>query len=198
MGQQRARGIVPFVETKCFEYCPGLKDKKDELLVFAKQSPNKLLTSEELAWSCLLVAINISDVKMFLSKWKTSKRLTNLLDSVMYYYTKRLTKSWSAKELYQAGVDVISLVEETREFFGLTNEVKQCLTAYEKLPIKSIADLAVSGRDVLAYLEKKPGPWLGDTLKHAEYQVVEGYWQNDKKYLLEKIKEREGATYDEL
>lgn len=198
MGQQRARGIVPFVETKCFEYCPGLKDKKDELLVFAQQSPNKLLTSEELAWSCLLVAINISDVKMFLSKWKTSKRLTNLLDSVMYYYTKRLTKSWSAKELYQAGVDVISLVEETREFFGLTNEVKQCLTAYEKLPIKSIADLAVSGRDVLAYLEKKPGPWLGDTLKHAEYQVVEGYWQNDKKYLLEKIKEREGGTCDEL
>ena len=192
MGAERKRGIIPFVETNCFICCPGFSHKKELLVSFANQNPEMLLTSEELAWSCLLIAIEEKHAKTLLGKWKASKRLSNLVEKVIDCYNERLTSKWSAKEMYQAGIEVISLVEQVRDFFGLENNEDELIKAYNQLPIKSMADLKVSGRDILAYMDKKPGPWLGRVLKQTEKHVVEGQWKNDKEVLLEKIKEMVG------
>lgn len=192
MGAERKRGIIPFVETNCFICCPGFSHKKELLVSFANQNPEMLLTSEELAWSCLLIAIGEKHTKTLLGKWKASKRLSNLVEKVIDCYNERLTSQWSAKEMYQAGIEVISLVEQVRDFFGLENNEDELIKAYNRLPIKSMADLKVSGRDILAYMDKKPGPWLGRVLKQTEKHVVEGQWKNDKEVLLEKIKEMVG------
>lgn len=196
MGAERKRGIMPFIETNCFACCPGFGHKKELLVAFANQNPEMLLTSEELAWSCLLIAIEEKRVKTLLGEWKASKRLSNLVEKVIDCYDERLTSQWSAKEMYQAGVEVISLVEQVREFFGFENNQEELIKAYNHLPIKSMADLKVSGRDVLTYTDKKPGPWLGDALKQAEEHVVDGKWENDKEVLLEKIKEMVGERDD--
>lgn len=190
MGAHRKKGLRPFIETNCYKCCPKLSNKKDELMRFSDVNPTMILTSEELAWSCLLISLKETSVRSFLTKWKASKRLSTVVSQVVMYYNQRLEKEWDEQSLYDAGVEVISLVEQTRLFFGLPNDETMYLEKYHQLPIKSIADLSISGRDILSFIDKKPGPWLGEILMFSEKQVLNGYWKNEKDFLLEKIKEK--------
>ncbi|UNM90272.1 CCA tRNA nucleotidyltransferase [Vagococcus sp. CY52-2] len=189
MGSHRKKGLRPFVETNCYKCCPELSNKKDELMSFSDVTPTMLLTSEELAWSCLLIALKETKIKSFFTKWKASKHLSNVVSQVVTYYNHRLEKDWDAQSLYDAGVEVISLVEQARAFFSLSNDETLYLETYDQLPIKSMTDLSISGRDILSFTNKKPGPWLGNVLSFSEKQVLNGHWENDKATLLKNINE---------
>jgi tRNA nucleotidyltransferase (CCA-adding enzyme) len=47
-----------------------------------------------------------------------------------------------------------------------------------------LQDLAISGHDLLAYFDKKPGKWMKEILTLCEQAVVEQVIPNEKKELL--------------
>ena len=191
MGTNREKGLNPFITTKCYLCCPGLEDKKDELIEFSTLNLTQQIKSEELALTILLVAIKEKNVKKFLTPWKLSKRLSHLVENAVSLYNKRLTNEWTPQMLYDAGEEVVSLVENTRAFFNIPSDEAKYVDLYHQLPIHKISDLAVSGSDVIQHLNKKPGPWLGDVLKETERNVISGTWENTKEILLDKIEKVE-------
>lgn len=54
-----------------------------------------------------------------------------------------------------------------------------------EMPIRTLAELAVSGHEVTAALEKRPGPWLGVLLNQLLLDVAAGDLANDNQLLLQ-------------
>lgn len=54
-----------------------------------------------------------------------------------------------------------------------------------EMPIRILAELAVSGHEVTAALEKRPGPWLGVLLNQLLLAVAAGDLANDNQLLLQ-------------
>jgi tRNA nucleotidyltransferase (CCA-adding enzyme) len=52
------------------------------------------------------------------------------------------------------------------------------------LPLRSLAELAVTGKELSEALEKRPGPWLGELLQRLLQVVAAGDLLNDKQLLL--------------
>ncbi|MMZ69749.1 CCA-adding enzyme [compost metagenome] len=51
-----------------------------------------------------------------------------------------------------------------------------------------ISDLAASGGDVISYLGRKGGPWLGELMKNLVWSVACGDLPNEKESILEYAK----------
>jgi len=67
-------------------------------------------------------------------------------------------------------------------------EFKKRLIEVQKQPF-AIRDLKISGNDVMKVLKIKPGPKVGEILQRLFDDVVEKKIENDRKKLLNKIKE---------
>ncbi|WP_405116994.1 hypothetical protein MHH28_10565 [Paenibacillus sp. FSL K6-1217] len=65
----------------------------------------------------------------------------------------------------------------------LTTSLLRSWTA--EMPIRTLAELAVSGHEVTAVLEKRPGPWLGVLLHRLLQAVAAGDIANDTQLLLQ-------------
>ncbi|MNE29693.1 CCA-adding enzyme [compost metagenome] len=56
------------------------------------------------------------------------------------------------------------------------------------MPLSSLAELAVTGKELSAVLDKRPGPWLGELLQRLLHAVAAGDLLNDKQLLLQEAK----------
>ncbi|QSF43165.1 CCA tRNA nucleotidyltransferase [Paenibacillus tianjinensis] len=56
------------------------------------------------------------------------------------------------------------------------------------MPLSSLAELAVTGKELSAALDKRPGPWLGELLQRLLHAVAAGDIPNDKQLLLQEAK----------
>lgn len=61
---------------------------------------------------------------------------------------------------------------------------------WNKMPVKSLAELAVNGNDLLKCIQVKAGPWVRETLQHLLVCVALGELPNEKQVLL-----REGCQF---
>ena len=68
---------------------------------------------------------------------------------------------------------------------ALTGRRDEWIPKKADLPINSISDLAINGRDLMEWTGKKPGPWLKVVLGEIERRIVFGKLENAK----DKIKE---------
>lgn len=184
MGIDRGKGISLFVETDCYRSCPGMQNKREELLLFSKISPSIKISTEEMSWLCAMISLNVTDVASFLKPWKTSNKILTTLKRSMDIYTRRLNMDWTPEMLYVSGEEVITLVEDTLLFFGYESDKISALERYRKLPIHSSKDLKVNGSDVIKFLGKQPGPWLGSVLNKLVDNVLDGSINNSRDDLL--------------
>jgi len=65
---------------------------------------------------------------------------------------------------------------------------------YATMPVHSLKDLAVDGRDLLEAIGRPPGPWVGRLLRELLTRVACGELPNDKERLLEYARERGDGT----
>ncbi len=95
-------------------------------------------------------------------------------------------------DLYTYDEQIVSIVQSWRAYDGehhLTLEEIQKLQ--KELPIRSKKNLAMTGRDVMTFLGRKGGPWLGELLDEMERAIVEGNVENDAEQLKEWIRRRD-------
>ncbi|WP_203332793.1 CCA tRNA nucleotidyltransferase [Planococcus beigongshangi] len=88
-------------------------------------------------------------------------------------------ESWDAGTFYRHTVRQLELAARLKRIHGDWAQIKS------ELPVQSKSDLAVNGRDLMRWTDRKSGPWLKDAIAAAEQLVVYGRLANDK----EKIKE---------
>lgn len=186
----RNKGLEIFIETDCFRYCPGLENYELGLRQLLLISDDCLFETEEIAWLVLSYLLEIESIKPFLKLWKTSNKLMNHVENCLLQLRRRERMNWTLSALYESGPDVIRDVETARNILGKSSEQAEALEKYQSLSIKSIRDLAVTGKDIMFELERKPGPWLGEILKELELAVVLGNLNNEKELLLLEAKKR--------
>jgi tRNA nucleotidyltransferase (CCA-adding enzyme) len=185
LGKYRRQGLQMFVETECYSYCPKLRAYGESLLRFAELTDQQI-NKEIHAWVLLIDQLGLSnkEIRPFMKAWKCSNDSIRTTQAVFMGLQFRKTQAFTKPLLYVLGEEEAILTEELLPYFGLENDITAVKEAYRQLVIHSLQDLAISGHDLLAYFDKKPGKWMKEILTLCEQAVVEQVIPNEKKELL--------------
>ncbi|CAK21342.1 CCA tRNA nucleotidyltransferase [Listeria welshimeri] len=175
------RAINVLLKVEMETYLPGLKGEKSALIPFASWEWDKR-TTENVIWLGLAVAVKKANVTSFLKAWKLPNKTIQLVNQA-YQYALNGKEYWQKEELYYAGKEVFSLVNEINVIRGQENKQNELDQLYETLPIHSKKDLAITGGDLLEWADKSAGPWIKDTLDKVESAVLSQAINNDKKHI---------------
>lgn len=190
LGKNRQRGLRPFIETECYQSCPGLKNKLTGLLAFSAL-PNHRIEEERQAWSLLLreLLIPVSDTRNFLKDWKLSNHLIHEVTELSYGLEQRLNGDWQLEDLFRLGLDKALAIEKLLIFYNQEGNIEETEKKFSALPITDRKELMITGNDVLAVIDKRPGKWLGQLIDQLEAAVINGEVVNEPQELLAFAKE---------
>ncbi|MGX4766352.1 CCA tRNA nucleotidyltransferase [Bacillus mojavensis] len=189
LGKASREAIQMLVHTGLYKELPGFYHKRENLLT-ASEFPFSFLTSREELWAALLIdlQIELKDAMFFLKAWKlpgkVMKEAAHIADT--------FGQSLDAMSMYKAGEKAllsavkISMLRQTKQLNG--ERLKEVREAYQSLPIKSLKDLAITGRDLLALRNQPAGKWVSEELQRIEQAVVTGKLSNQKKHIEEWLK----------
>lgn len=186
----------PYVQTSMhyFEKIDGLK----YLPIFDQ--------SEQLRKSCIKIAkpfIHFAEAiayfhyiydKITIVQWIKDWRLSNdtknsalRLYETFRQYERDGINDWIVYRLRRDEIDsFVSLVNRIYPHERMTRSTIDRMRA--NLPIRSLDDLSITGRDIIAqFPDKKRGRWIKDLLMQIEYNVVMKKLRNDKKAIKEWI-----------
>ncbi|EOL44324.1 CCA tRNA nucleotidyltransferase [Enterococcus caccae] len=185
LGKNRRAALLPFVETECYQYCPGLKQYGEALLNFL-DLPNRQLETDNQAWTLLLHSIGLkeNELRPFLKSWKQSNQMIHEVQLLVFGLNKRLQGDWQVMDLFNLGLDAVLSVENLLYYYDQKSKLEEAKERYSSLPIHNRKQLAITGNDLLDYFNKKPGKWLGDMIEMLETAVVNGQIANDKELLI--------------
>ncbi|MEJ8544832.1 CCA tRNA nucleotidyltransferase [Brevibacillus borstelensis] len=151
-------------------------------------------------WALLMYAAGFlpEEAREVCNELRLSKRETEAVCSFIQYVAL-LQPKWDEP----SGVDWRPLLLQTGLPFCLelatllqavwkdnpARDLKQSLEAtYEQMPVKSMQELAVSGKDLYTLLGKKPGQWVHQILQHLWEQTAFYGLANTPEALLEEAK----------
>lgn len=190
LGKNRQKGLTSFIETECYQSCPGLKERLAGLLAFS-ELPNRRIEEERQAWTLLLKELNIaiSDMRDFLKRWKLSNHLIHEVAELSFGLEQRLAGEWQAQELFRLGLEQSLSVEKIMPFYGREADCEATERAFCELPITERKQLRITGNDLLAEIDRQPGKWLGELIDRLETAVINKEVVNDREQLLAFSKE---------
>jgi tRNA nucleotidyltransferase (CCA-adding enzyme) len=188
VGSHWHKAMKILLEAGLHDYLPGLKNRKQQLEKLLGYDSHQLNHLE--MWSLLIYCIELSEsqIESFLRNWRLPVKEIKDIRHILFFLSKRLRDVWSVYNLYIAGKDTIQSVEKLNVVInGIEESVSfhEWIAEYDRLPIKQRSDLAVTGNDLMDWLQLDPGPWLKETLLKIEIAILEGKLTNDKS----KIKE---------
>jgi len=189
-GNDRSKGIRAMIQTKLYEFCPGISSAKHALIFLVNGT--KQLKNERQSWALLIHYMlylhpkpEDYSISHFLKNWKSSNKViqdvTTLVDGVQYRLENDVLSSW---KVFQLGEELALEVEELMEHIGGDKKTQETKAVYESLPVKQRSELAITGNDVLNRINKTPGKWLGEIMDQMLFDVVENKVGNSKDELL--------------
>lgn len=184
LGKKRNRGLQAFIDTQCFLYCPELQDKQEGLAKLVAL-PAEQLSEEVLVWLLTVHCLELQqqEIKPFLTSWKNSNHMIKQVSLLHSGLAFRLTQDWSNQWLYDLGAENIQLLETALPYFNEKSKLAEALNRYEKLPIHKIQDIQLTGKDLLALIGQRPGPWVGQILTVIQQQLLAGEASNQPEEL---------------
>ena len=81
-----------------------------------------------------------------------------------------------------SSLKITQLKHERRIFF---DELEAAKRSYDALPIKQLQDLAVSGKDLMAFRQKASGKWIAEELASVKKAVLQNQLENRKEAIEE-------------
>lgn len=199
LGQNRKGGIKFFVETRLYHMCPGMPNKQDELIDLAL-FPLRFRTSLS-AWTVLLYFLRIheEEVEGFLRGWKLSNKEILQIKKAYKALKMRMNDFWDYHLLFETGISIALEIEELITGFGLSNDVNRLLALDKTMPIHSLQDMAIDGKEVMAILgTKRGGPFLGLILSDVKNRILSQRLTNDKEVIKTFIVKRRFIYLDEI
>lgn len=185
LGANRNRGLKAFLETECYQYCPGLRDRGEAILNFI-DLPNQPIETEAQAWTLFVYSLNLENqaIRPFLKAWKLSNQGIHDVVTLVSGLQFRLVNQWTPLMLYKLGLEAALSVEKLLFYYQQKGKLEAVSQQFLALPIHDRHQLAVTGNDLLSYFQEKPGKWLGDMIVFLEEAVINGLVANQKKALL--------------
>lgn len=191
LGKYPAFGLQAFIETRLFEYTPGLKMKETALYHMQELLKNKELSNVTVAWTLLVFELQLStdEVSSFLRSWKLSNDLIRKVIHLISFLPKHLAGNMEPIDIYHLGNDAIEDLDEVAVLERRGSAISELKNTFKLLPIKKRQELHLVGGDLLRAYDKSPGSWVGETLNYVEEEVVKGHLENDKEKILQEVEE---------
>ncbi|MFS0781411.1 CCA tRNA nucleotidyltransferase [Bacillus sp. 1P06AnD] len=188
-GRNAIQAFKLLIETDLYMHLPGFAKKK-EALISASQIPFHHLSTVNEKWAILLYKMVQSDeVESLLRQWKLPVKQIRTIRTIV----QLLEESFSGDpysmimkgiEASQSAIRINCLLKNEKEDEALAHLQKK----WQALPIRSAAELAVNGRDLIEWSEKKQGPWMKDVLHELVKRVVEGHVGNTKEEIFREVR----------
>jgi tRNA nucleotidyltransferase (CCA-adding enzyme) len=176
-GSNKIRAFSLLLESGLFQYLPLLSSKKDHLMDLLTL-PLQQLNAVEI-WSIIMVHTKDQEMEEALRAWKLPlKTIRNVQRTIQL-----VKKEPSAIDVFQAGHGVTVQAAKVRAALtgGTVSDAEEnAHQRYNELIIKQMADLAVTGTDLLKWHQEKPGPWVKEYLEKILKAVLNEELKNDK------------------
>ncbi|WP_413380561.1 CCA tRNA nucleotidyltransferase [Alkalihalobacillus sp. 1P02AB] len=122
-------------------------------------------------------------------KLPLAKVVIKEINKVLHFYDLRKELDWGFESLYDAGYPIAQKVEWLKESLGEPFIGEQSLkTKWHQLMIQDRSELAIDGKILLKEFEQKPGVWIEEYLRKAEYFVLTNQIKNEKEALIKELK----------
>lgn len=178
-------GIQYLKDSGAYDYLPDLSGTKEKWQDFLRcYEETFTFHSSEQAWTAMIIALGIDRVQPFLRKWKTSVSFQKSVAHMVSLYQQRLTHSFTKRDVYSFGKEMLRQVESLREAQGLAVDFGLIDQLTAELTIVDKGEIVVNGKLLISEYGYQPGPELGQALKVVEWAIVDGVIQNDKEAIL--------------
>ncbi len=184
-GRYCEQAIKVLISTKLYEELPGLKANR--LNQSLQAFPYYLLDGLEEVWGSFIHLLRLDETEAvsLLKEWKLSTKLLKKAVAISKY----VDCDWDAEKMFEVGEHVLlsslkitQLKHERRIFF---DELEAAKRSYESLSIKKLQDLAVSGKDLMAFRQKTSGKWIAEELNLVKKAVLQNRLKNRKEAIEE-------------
>ncbi|HEX6922432.1 MAG TPA: CCA tRNA nucleotidyltransferase, partial [Bacillales bacterium] len=180
LGQDTGEAFRLLVDSGLFAYLPGLAERKDLL---NRVAAFDLTSLEDLSerWALVCIILEPDNLQSWLRQWKLSNKSVNQIVRLKETVQRIERESWTPLLVYETGLEtalsaekVFSLLHNKQTRFKMIEQV------YAGLPVKQRNELAVGGKDLLDWFQKKPGPWVAQQIEAIETAVIDGEIKNNK------------------
>ncbi|MBS4750666.1 CCA tRNA nucleotidyltransferase [Carnobacteriaceae bacterium zg-ZUI78] len=190
MSSFKKNGIDIFLKTGLYRYCPEFAEHKDALQRLGNDV--FVLETDAMYWAILLYYMGIkdTDAKQVLKSWKLSNQLIDDVSILLRILFFRKERDWTVDDLFQIGKRLSVQGETLAYLLCLTSEKTEVADLYDALPIKTVKDLALNGKEIMALLQKETGgKYLGELIEKIRVNVLHSVLENDKEELTRFVKE---------
>jgi tRNA nucleotidyltransferase (CCA-adding enzyme) len=187
-GKNNRYALKVLIDTGLYAYLPGLENSKAPLTHMVQYELEELSNIE--IWSLMVYFIEVpkDHIESFLRKWKLPVKSIRTIKFILHWLIYRIQSEWTTETLYEATLETAIPVERLMNILSNKN-ISQSIPAitdnYNKLVIRSIGELAVSGKDLIAWEDKTGGPWVKEKLALIERAVLTGQVHNQKEVIKE-------------
>ena len=148
-------------------------------------------------WACLMLAGDFSYLEVA-KAYKLSNVEKSFLAAVQQASKRRPSGLFTVDDYYRFDLVVLLLVEKWVSVLANATQVlsKDEITAMKlSLPIQSVADVAITGKDLLAWTGLRGGRWTGEWMEKITKAVLYGQCENNpnniKEWFLDEFKREE-------
>lgn len=184
-GPYAVRALQLLVATHCTDYLP-LHAQFTETDWKALQLD--VLTADEERWAAFLAHIREAQPERVARDWKWSSARKRRVCQLLNALNSPQRAPWTRWRVYTFQLETAIAVERLRAALGQSTPSEMAAACHEitqlwaSCPVHRASELAVNGRDFLAWSpERKGGPWLAEALRAAEQAVVDGRLRNDRR-----------------
>ena len=198
IGRNRKGGIKFFVETRLFQMCPGLQNREKALIDLALFPLQFKGTT--IAWTVLIHFLDLKDeaIEPFLRQWKCSRKEIMDIRVGVQALKKRLQQFWDYPLLFETGIEIALEIEAIIEGFGLPNQSENLIELNVSMPIHTLKDLALDGKELLSLLGiQRGGPFVGEIFEELKTLVLANRLENTPFALRDFISKRRMIYLDE-
>lgn len=185
------KGLSALMTSQAQDYLPHMRHSHGKLQSFLDDTEQSFrFSTSEQAWALLIIKLGLDNPRAFLKSWKTSSQFQKDVEKIVAIYYFRLTNNLDKPELYRYGKYLVKQAEELRQSQGLSVDFSRIDELDQDLTIHDKHDIVVNGGMLIKELGMKPGPEMGNLLKHIEEEIVLGNLANDKAAIFEFVAEQ--------
>lgn len=190
----RNQGLNSLLRTKLFEYLPFIQAHHIQFFL----NHNKIYHQSNMNYALLLYSASTPaiDSKKILKSFKLSNQLLKEVEMLLRILEYRKSFEWTNNFLFDIPEYLAKLGETLAKDLNIIHKLSDVSILYENLPIKSIQELALNGKDIIQLLHQEHGgAYLGEIIEDLRLKVLNNVLVNDKNELIEYVVSTYGARY---
>ncbi len=187
MGDYVHKVYTLIVATGLGKYLPNMASYEQKMECLSTYDCWKLDKLVE-RWALFLLVLEVKEPTCFLKSWRLPTKQMKEIHLIVEGVRNLHKENWTKLKLYEFGPEMIESTEKVRSVYqNQQSNHETLLKKYQELPVKSKKDLAVTGKELLQWLQKRGGSWVAVYLQRIEEEVLNGTLQNEKEEIKEAV-----------